>query len=116
MMAYRGIQIPPLFYLDATSVEEDATLNRLLLLYSFSPRESNTRLQGMRLLGHGELEATSIKPIIRVCVGLHHNTFINLPIQEGEKHANYLNQSMLAKLKSELAKRNPQIVPSTKRL
>ncbi|KLO12094.1 ribosomal protein S5 domain 2-like protein [Schizopora paradoxa] len=91
--------VPPLFYLDATTVEEDATLTRLLLLYSFSTNSSNTRLQGMRLLGHGEVEANLIKPLIR----------------EGEKHAKHLNQSLFAKLKSELTKRIPQIVPSTKR-
>ncbi|KIP04195.1 hypothetical protein PHLGIDRAFT_60586, partial [Phlebiopsis gigantea 11061_1 CR5-6] len=50
----------PASYLDATSVEEAATPLKLLLMFSFPP-SSEPQLQGMRLLGPGELQLAQMK-------------------------------------------------------
>jgi hypothetical protein len=59
-------QLPPLHYLDATSAEEAATPLRLLVMYSF-PAHATPRLQGMRLLGAGEIGLPLVKSLIQVC-------------------------------------------------
>lgn len=59
-------QVPPIHYLDATPMEETATSLRLLLLFSFS--DSGARLQGTRLFGPGEVNASSLKPLLRVSI------------------------------------------------
>lgn len=55
------LQVSPVHYLDATSLEEDATPLRLLLLFSYY--KNATKLQGMRLLGPGE---ANVAPLLRV--------------------------------------------------
>ncbi|KZV65722.1 ribosomal protein S5 domain 2-like protein [Peniophora sp. CONT] len=54
--------LPPMYYLDATSAEEAATPLRLLLMYS-APAHATPRLQGMRLLGSGEVNLGLIKSL-----------------------------------------------------
>lgn len=58
------LQVSPVHYLDATSLEEDATPLRLLLLFSYY--KNATKLQGMRLLGPGEANVAAFAPLLRV--------------------------------------------------
>jgi exosome complex component RRP42 len=54
-------------FVDATFKEETAISSRLLLLFSIPDTASEqTRLQGMRLLGHGEASNGQIKSSLRV--------------------------------------------------
>ncbi|KAI0067490.1 ribosomal protein S5 domain 2-like protein [Artomyces pyxidatus] len=76
--------LPRLHFLDATSSEEAAIPHRLLLAYSFASRSTPT-LQGMQLLGPGEVDLVHIKALI----------------QEGEKYASDLYTSLNTKLKDE---------------
>ena len=55
-----------MYYLDATALEEAATPLRLLLMYS-APAHAAPRLQGMRLLGSGEVNLALIKTLTSVC-------------------------------------------------
>ncbi|KAF8720784.1 hypothetical protein AX14_010771 [Amanita brunnescens Koide BX004] len=81
--------VPPAHYLDATSPEEAATPLKLLLIFSF-PSSSTSMLQGIRMLGPGELD-------LKITQGL---------VQEGEKYARELCASLDAKLKEEELRRN----------
>ncbi|KAJ7507150.1 hypothetical protein B0H11DRAFT_2318659 [Mycena galericulata] len=75
---------PMLHYLDAILQEEAATPLRLLLVFSFPPN-SSPNLQGMRVLGSGELESSQIRD------------FVN----NGEKYAQKLWDALNGKLKEE---------------
>ncbi|KAF8632708.1 hypothetical protein AX15_001732 [Amanita polypyramis BW_CC] len=76
--------VPPVHYLDATLPEEAATPLKLLLIYSF-PSASAPTLQGMRLLGPGELDLQTVKGLT----------------QEGEKYAREVFASLEARLRDE---------------
>ncbi|KAM6499401.1 Ribosomal protein S5 domain 2-type fold [Amanita muscaria] len=76
--------VSPVHYLDATLQEEAATHLRLLLAYSF-PTSSTSTLQGVRLLGPGELSFEATKSLIR----------------QGEKYALEVFTSLEAKLRDE---------------
>lgn len=58
------LQVSPVHYLDATSLEEAATPLRLLLLFSY--QKNTSKLQGMRLLGPGEANVAAFTPLVRV--------------------------------------------------
>lgn len=58
-------QLPPVHLLDATLQEEAAVPQKLLLVYSFMPNSTPT-LQGMRLLGPGEVTLAQIKFLLKV--------------------------------------------------
>ncbi|KAI0052172.1 ribosomal protein S5 domain 2-like protein [Auriscalpium vulgare] len=73
-----------LHFLDATSQEEAATPLRLLLVYSVASK-STPALQGMQLLGSGEVDVAQIKKLI----------------QDGEKHASQLLAAINLKLRDE---------------
>ena len=53
-------------FLDATLAEESAISSRLLLFYSIPATPDPMKLQGMRLLGHGEAKIDQIKLSIKV--------------------------------------------------
>jgi exosome complex component RRP42 len=82
----------PAHYLDATLPEESATPLKLLLVYSF-PSPSNPTLQGMRLLGPGELSLGAVQDFVR----------------EGERYARELSTSLEMKLKEEEVRRNQKV-------
>ncbi len=60
------MQITPSHFLDATLPEEASTSLRLLLMFSF-PELSNTKLQGMRTCGAGELTSNQLSELVQVC-------------------------------------------------
>ncbi|KDQ58027.1 hypothetical protein JAAARDRAFT_177168 [Jaapia argillacea MUCL 33604] len=77
-------------YLDATPQEEQSTPLRLLLIYSFPPSPSHQALlQGMKLLGGGEVALEDVKKLIG----------------EGEKYARDLYTALETKLKEEDVRR-----------
>ncbi|KAI0338118.1 ribosomal protein S5 domain 2-like protein [Trametopsis cervina] len=80
---------PPIHYLDATLTEEAATPLRLLLMFSFLP-SSPAVLQGMKLLGPGEVNLEHVKYFI----------------SEGEKYARALFNALDSKLLEEDVRRN----------
>ncbi|THH09945.1 hypothetical protein EW145_g1657 [Phellinidium pouzarii] len=82
--------IPPTFYLDASSIEESATELRIILLYSFEG--SSSSLQGMRLIGPGETDASLLKPLLR----------------QAEGYARKLQKALDVKLQSEYSNRYPK--------
>ncbi|KAI5117695.1 hypothetical protein M0805_007764 [Coniferiporia weirii] len=81
--------VPPVHYLDASSIEESATELRVILLYSFEGPLS--KLQGMRLVGPGETDASLLKPLLR----------------QGEGYARELQKALDVKLQIEHSKRFP---------
>ncbi|TDL17100.1 ribosomal protein S5 domain 2-like protein [Rickenella mellea] len=84
--------LPPIHYLDATPLEESATMSRLLLFFAFPNSSSgNSVLQGMRLLGPGETDLQIMKTLIPL----------------GEKYARDLKRGLDAKFHSEALRRNP---------
>ena len=105
-------------FVDATSTEETAISLRLLLFYSFLDATKPARLQGMRLIGHGEAARDQIKSYLRVCV--HSlikclNLLIRRNEQVGEKYARELKQALDRKLQSEQAKWYPKLKEPSKR-
>ncbi|VDB91732.1 unnamed protein product [Peniophora sp. CBMAI 1063] len=76
--------LPPMYYLDATGPEEAATPLRLLLMYS-APAHAAPRLQGMRLLGSGEIDLSLIKSLV----------------SSAQNHATELAGALRGKLKDE---------------
>ncbi|EJD00493.1 ribosomal protein S5 domain 2-like protein [Fomitiporia mediterranea MF3/22] len=78
--------VPPIHYLDATSIEEGATSLRLILFFSL--HESGSILQGMRLLGPGEVNASLLKALLR----------------HGERYARELQKALDAHLISKTTK------------
>ncbi|KAI0258882.1 ribosomal protein S5 domain 2-like protein [Gloeopeniophorella convolvens] len=75
---------PGVHFLDATSQEEAATPLRLLLVYSFAAK-SAPALQGMHLLGTGDIDLTRIKSLVK----------------DGEKYALEMYTALNTKLKDE---------------
>lgn len=63
------LQVPPIHYLDATIQEEASTSLRLLLMFSFAS-PSSPDIQGMRLLGGGELDLGLMKDLVKVSFSL----------------------------------------------
>ncbi|KAK1224078.1 hypothetical protein PQX77_008408 [Marasmius sp. AFHP31] len=79
----------PAHFLDATPQEEASTSIRALLMFSFvSPNQ--TTLQGMRMLGPGEIKLSGLKELIK----------------EGEKYAKEIHSALTSKLKDEDIRRN----------
>lgn len=59
-------QLPPAaHFLDATQVEEAAALLKILAIFAF-PAVQSSRLQGMHMLGPGEVTSTQMKNLIKV--------------------------------------------------
>lgn len=56
---------PPVYFLDASLPEEAALPLRLLLMFSFSTPSTGS-LQGMKLLGPGEIQFAHLKNFIKV--------------------------------------------------
>ncbi|ETW76516.1 hypothetical protein HETIRDRAFT_455057 [Heterobasidion irregulare TC 32-1] len=81
--------LPPVHLLDATLQEEAAVPQKLLLVYSFMPNSTPT-LQGMRLLGPGEVTLAQIKFLLK----------------DGENYASGLFTALNAKLHDEDVRRN----------
>ncbi|KAF8154079.1 ribosomal protein S5 domain 2-type protein [Crassisporium funariophilum] len=81
--------VPPAHLLDATTSEEAAIPLRLLIMFSFESKESPS-IQGMRMLGSGELTTAQLADLIKV----------------GEKYAQEINSSLNVKLKDEDLRRN----------
>ncbi|KAH8113082.1 ribosomal protein S5 domain 2-like protein [Phellopilus nigrolimitatus] len=82
--------VPPVHYLDASSIEESATTLRLLLLFTF--HGSSAKLQGMRLIGSGETDASVLNPLLR----------------QGEGYARDLQKALDVQLQSERSRRYPK--------
>ncbi|KIM79369.1 hypothetical protein PILCRDRAFT_823625 [Piloderma croceum F 1598] len=81
--------LPPIHYLDATLQEETSTPLRFLIMFSFAS-PSSPDVQGMRLLGGGELTLALMKDLVK----------------EGEKFARQVFAALNAKLKDEDVRRN----------
>ncbi|KAG7085832.1 hypothetical protein E1B28_003370 [Marasmius oreades] len=81
--------IPPAHFLDATLQEEASASIRVLLMFSFASPGQPT-LQGMRMLGPGELSMASLKALIK----------------EGGKYANEMHSALTSKLRDEDLRRN----------
>ncbi|KAF9466718.1 ribosomal protein S5 domain 2-type protein [Collybia nuda] len=81
--------VPPVHYLDATLQEEAATPLKLLLAFSFLP-STPPDIQGMRIIGPGEIKPSYLKDLVK----------------DGEKYARELFSSLNAKLKDEDLRRN----------
>ena len=73
---HKILQLPPIHYLDATSMDESSISSRLMLLFSCGG--TGPHLQGMRLLGEGELDSQTIKPLLRV--GAIPNVTLSAPL------------------------------------
>ncbi|KAK2465027.1 hypothetical protein APHAL10511_003103 [Amanita phalloides] len=84
--------VPPAHYLDATLPEEAAAPLKLLVIFSF-PSSSAPILQGIRMLGQGELDCQAVKELV----------------QQGEKYARELYTSLNAKLRDEDVRRNQKV-------
>lgn len=95
----------PVYYLDATLPEEAATPLKLLVIYSFPPSSSPV-LQGIRLLGPGEVQLSQVKQFIAVCPCAQPFVCPNNFAQNGEKHAKELFDALEAKLRDEDVRRN----------
>jgi len=54
-------------FLDAILREEAAAPLKVLLIYSF-PTSEKPKVQGMRMLGPGELTLGQIKDLVNVCI------------------------------------------------
>ncbi|KAI3603973.1 exosome component [Moniliophthora roreri] len=80
--------VPPTHFLDATPLEELSSSIRLLLIYS--PASPVPQLQGMRMLGPGELTMSELKE----------------KLKEGEKYAKEIHTGLTAKLEGEDLRRN----------
>ncbi|KAI0315534.1 ribosomal protein S5 domain 2-type protein [Amylostereum chailletii] len=80
--------LPPLHFLDANLAEEAAVPYRLLLMYAF-PSKLPVRLQGMRLIGPGEIDVAQIEALI----------------ETAQKYALDLTTSLNAKLRDEEVRR-----------
>lgn len=87
-------------------MEEDATGSRLILLYSCSG--ISTSLQGVRLLGYGEVNSSIIKPLLRVsrfrtrtlaCVLTTPN-----PSQVGANYASKLRKALETRMQTQKLK------------
>ncbi|KAH7104553.1 ribosomal protein S5 domain 2-like protein [Auriculariales sp. MPI-PUGE-AT-0066] len=86
--------IPPVHFLDALPVEETASGHRIIMIYSFSAT-SEPRLHGIRLLGAGEVTTSQLETLL----------------QDGEKYARKLKESLDAHLKvQELS--SEQVIPT----
>lgn len=62
-------QEPPTHFLDATAQEEAASPLKLLLIFSFQDAQ-HAVLQGMRMLGPGELTPSRLKELVKACSSL----------------------------------------------
>ncbi|KAJ8072717.1 hypothetical protein PM082_016276 [Marasmius tenuissimus] len=97
----------PTHFLDASPQEEASTSIRVLLMFSFlSPNQ--TTLQGMRMLGPGEIKLSGLKELIKVFPLSKFSLFIHAKRvqQEGEKYAKEIYSALTSKLKDEDIRRN----------
>ena len=76
------LQLPPIHYIDATAQEEASTTLRLLLMFSFAS-SSSPDIQGLRLLGGGEINLALMKDLVKVCFLF---TFPSLPFDSARCH------------------------------
>ena len=86
-------------------MEESATSLRLLLVFSVPKASQNQKsiLQGMKLIGHDEINARHLRELIKASKLCHRRSvhLFNLVEQKGEEYARQLETGLDAKLKAD---------------